>query len=525
MKKVKFFWIFSLLFFASLVVGCSNNTISEIDLFVDEVYATSVSFKDDNPEFLYKDKLTVELYKNNELVKVIDNYKKIEDLEPDTDYILKYQYNNGNEEINKELSFKTNKLEEINLYIDEVTFDSVSLSSDNPTFNFNDTMIIKLYQGDEFISEIHDLNNISDLIINTSYRIEYQYFNGNENVSKELLFNTLNHQVLSENNSFIANFYNISHIKVTVNDTVILDRDTTSEENEFKFENLNISDSIKIVVTSTDANYRPMNYLYDINLSYSQYFIDTFKFNNGYIGLNDPNTSELVFENYVVIDGKMIFIGEIEDETFMNNDKIESITFNDSFEIGKKAFYNCDNLKTLILKGDIEIGTESFANCNSLEEIDFRNCSFKVLTEEIIKMQGYDTGTNTNRSFAECENLTTVYLAVNQPLIKGMFEGCTNLTKVVNIGTIKLFPSNVFKDCVNLENVTINSECVVINSLSFENCNKIKELFIGKNCILKICAFQGCDNLVVKTDASSRPEKWYDDFCEETCEIIYNQTR
>ena len=608
MKKVKFSIIFILVFFVFLYVGCNNANTSEIDIYVDELYATSVSFKDDNPGFLYKDKLIIELYKNNELVKEIDDYKKIDDLEPsteyllifeyyngektiqkelafttkgydeitlsvadifatsvfitgnndeflykdklivnlyknnelvksisnyekinelepDTDYILEYKYNNGEEEVTKELSFKTNKLEEINLSINEVTFDSVALVNDNPSFYFYDTMIIKLYHGKEFISEIYDISNIGDLIINTSYRIEYQYFNGDEIICKELLFNTPNHKVLNEDNSFIANFNYISHIKVTVNDTVVLDRDTTSEENEFKIENINISDNVKIVVTSNDAYYQPTNYLYNINLSYSQYFIDTFIFNNGYIGLNDPNTSELVFENYVVIDGKMTFVGEIEDEIFMNNDKIESITFNSNFEIGERAFYNCDNLKTLTLKGSINIGTESFANCDSLEEIDFRNCSFKVLTDEIIGMQGYDDATSYRRSFADCKNLATIYLAVNQPLTRGMFEGCTSLSRVVNIGTIKLFPSNVFKDCTNLESVTIGSGCVAISSRSFENCNKIQELFIGKDCILKIGAFLGCDNLVIKTDASSRPEKWYDGFCEESCEIIYSQTR
>lgn len=628
MKKVKFFIIFSLIFFLALFVGCSNETISEIDFYVDEAYATSVSFKDDNPEFLYKDKLKIELYKNDEFVKIIedyrkindleplteyllkfeyyngdktiqkgvsfrtkdfdditlsvadvfatsvsiiddndtfiyinqlivnlykndefvkkiDNYKTINELEPDTEYILKYQYINGEEEVKKELSFKTNKLEEINFSIKEISFDSISLDTDNPYFYYLDTLTMKLYQGEEFISDIDDINNVNDLIINSSYRIEYQYFNGNEIVKKELLFNTPNHKVLSDDNSFIANFYYISHIKVTVNDQVVLDRDTTSKENEFKIENLNITDNIKIVVTSKDSYYQSINSLYELDLTYSQYFIDTFKYNNGYVGLNDHNINELVFEsNYVVLDGKMTFIGEIEDETFMNYDKIETIIFNDSFEIGKKAFYNCDNLKTLCLNnmtigneafadcdnlislafnGIIEFGAESFANCDNLKEIDFRNCSFKELTDEIIIMQGYDDTTKSLRVFADCKNLSTVYLAVNQPLTRGMFEGCTNLTSVVNIGTIKLFPSNVFKDCINLENVTINSGCLAINPLSFGKCNKIQELFISKDCILKICAFEGCNNLVIKTNASSRPEKWSDDFCEETCEIIYNQ--
>lgn len=609
MKKIKVFIISSFLFFLALFVGCSNDTISEIDFFVDEVYATSVSFKDDNPEFLYKDKLKIKLYKNDEFVKIIedyrkindleplteyllqfeyyngdktiqkgvsfrtkdfdditlsvvnvfatsvsiiddndtfiyknklivnlykndefvrkiDNYKTINELEPDTEYILKYQYINGEEEVKKELSFKTNKLEEINFSIKEISFDSVSLDTDNPSFYYLDTMTMKLYQGEEFISDIDNINNINDLIINSSYRIEYQYFNGNEIVKKELLFNTPNHKVLSDDNSFIANFYYISHIKITVNDTVVLDRDTTSKETEFKIENLNITDKIKIVVTSKDSYYQSINSLYELNLTYSQYFIDTFKYNNGYVGLNDHNINELVFEsNYVVLDGKMTFIGEIEDEIFMNNDKIETIIFNDSFEIGKKAFYNCDNLKSLTLNGIIEFGAESFANCDNLKEIDFRNCSFKELTDEIIIMQGYDDTTKSRRVFADCKNLSTVYLASNQPLTRGMFEGCTNLTNVVNIGTIKLFPSNVFNDCVNLENVTISSECLAINPLSFGNCNKIQELFISKDCILKICAFQGCNTLVIKTDASSRPEKWSDDFCEETCEILYNQIR
>ena len=69
MKKVKFSIIFILVFFVFLYVGCNNANTSEIDIYVDELYATSVSFKDDNPGFLYKDKLIIELYKNNELVK------------------------------------------------------------------------------------------------------------------------------------------------------------------------------------------------------------------------------------------------------------------------------------------------------------------------------------------------------------------------------------------------------------------------------------------------------------------------
>lgn len=60
---------------------------------------------------------------------------------------------------------------------------------------------------------------------------------------------------------------------------------------------------------------------------------------------------------------------KINDNAFMNNDKIESIQINYGLEtIGNKAFYDCDNLKEIVLPASLKnVGNSpAFEECNNL---------------------------------------------------------------------------------------------------------------------------------------------------------------
>lgn len=607
---MKLFKFVIFIFFFCFLIGCETIKISEIELSVNEVNATSVSIKDNNDGFLYKDQLNITLYKDNEKVKIIDNYQiiseltpdtdytlkynyfngeinvdkelsfktlkkseitlsvsevlydkvkigsnnndfyyldtlKVElyqnntlirklneystifDLEPNTEYLIKYKYYNGEEEVNKELPFKTKALEEINLNVIDVGKNNVGLGIDNQEFTYMDTLEIKLYEGDKLVKEITDYTIIEELIINTPYRIEYEYYNGIENISKELTFRTKNHSVLSEDNSISiylnGYFFYVQHVKVSVNEEVVLDIDT--EEPTLTIENLKETDKILIEADGYHFStyYKKANILYYIDLEYSKYFLETFRYDEKFYGLSDLNKKDLIFQNKVAIDGFVNTIS-IYDEAFMNNQIIESVTFESDIEVGEKAFYNCDNLKKINFNDkSVEFENEAFANCDGLEELDFRNYVFMENSD--IEQERYDTNTSSRRIFADCKSLKKVYLAVNQNLHKFMFEGCINLTEVVNIETIKVFSSGVFTGCEKLENVTINSECISIRNGAFYGCSSLKEVFVGKECRVFYGAFFNCPQLVIKTDASERPEIWLEVFEDENCEILYNQVR
>ena len=60
---------------------------------------------------------------------------------------------------------------------------------------------------------------------------------------------------------------------------------------------------------------------------------------------------------------------KINDNAFINNDKIESIQINYGIEtIGNKAFYDCDNLKEIVLPASLKnVGNSpAFEECNNL---------------------------------------------------------------------------------------------------------------------------------------------------------------
>lgn len=518
--------------------------VDEINLSIDILNATSVIIKDDNKGFLYKDGLKISLYKNNELIKDIEDYKNISNLEADTEYVLKYQYHNGLETINKEVKFKTKLIEELDLSVDEISYDYIKLKLDKQS-TYLDTLNIKVYEGDKLVLSQSNYESINDLVVNTEYKIVYEYFNGDKLVTKEIETNTKKYNVLNEDKKLVIDIMKgqISHLKVTLNDSVLFDGDTTNAK--YVIENLKMTDKIEYTINYMAAESSHTE-TYNIDLEYSSYFVETFKYHKKFYGLVNPLEKELIFNNAVVLDGNLVIINSIEKDLFMNNNTIETLKINNILNISDNAFNNCDNLKSIDFKGMLSIGKrafydcdkletinfgnsyirfneEVFSSCDSLKTVDLRNCNYnnEIIDEEAERTFSYPF----KRVFGNCENLEAVYLEPGLMPYEYMFEGCSKLNKVVNIGTLKIIPRGAFKDCVNLENVVIHSNCVIIQVEAFANCAKVKEVFIGKDCIIVKAAFAGCSELVIKTDASTRPEKWYDGFAPDDCEIKYNQTR
>ncbi len=85
------------------------------------------------------------------------------------------------------------------------------------------------------------------------------------------------------------------------------------------------------------------------------------------------------------------------------------------------------------------------------------------------------------------------------PSLSGIFEDCTQLTRVKLSEAMTSVPSFAFKDCTALETVSIPAGCKSIGRSAFENCTSLKTVTIpeydGGGMFIQGSAFKGCTAL------------------------------
>jgi len=153
-------------------------------------------------------------------------------------------------------------------------------------------------------------------------------------------------------------------------------------------------------------------------------------------------------------------VGSIGDRAF-NDIGAETITIGNSVKtIGYAAFYSCNNLKSVVIPDSVtSIGERAFTYCNGMTSISF----------------GKGLKSIGAAAFYSCSSLKEVNIPANVKTIanetsskidgeyRGVFEGCTSLTKVV-----------IGDDQKDVDLTSIGSE-------AFQGCGAITEIFIGNS--------------------------------------------
>ncbi len=170
---------------------------------------------------------------------------------------------------------------------------------------------------------------------------------------------------------------------------------------------------------------------------------------------------------------------EIEDGAFRNCGALSKINIPQTVTaIRDWSFMSCTALKNIELpKGLQTIGEATFCNCTSLREIDI---------PDSVQQIGISNG---DRQLLANDGT---------PFHWGVFEGCTDLTRVTIGSNVTTMGERTFIFCASLESVTFRgvSQLTEIGLGAFAFCTSLEQIEIPQNVtVIGNGAFQGCSAL------------------------------
>lgn len=173
----------------------------------------------------------------------------------------------------------------------------------------------------------------------------------------------------------------------------------------------------------------------------------------------------------------------IGERTFQNCTQLESVEISDSvLSIGDAAFRDCSSLKGLELPENLQtMGSYIFDSCTALESVEI-------------------PGTVTNMAyyaFVNCTSLQKITLPddLEDPLLWGMFSGCTSLTEA-DIGNLTGISMNMFEGCTSLTKVEFSDQLEAVYAFAFSGCTSLKTMSFPETLdILDVGAFDNCTAL------------------------------
>ena len=231
-------------------------------------------------------------------------------------------------------------------------------------------------------------------------------------------------------------------------------------------------------------------------------------------------------ETWYIVDGKLrayhgtdthIVIPEtvykIEDEVFMNNTNIVSVTFPAKLEsIGENAFLGCTKLSDLDFsksKHSLVFDYNVFKGCTALKEVELPAVYIDSLSDGDL--------------FEDCVNIEKVSYAEGSTRVgKGIFAGLKGLKTVVIPDSVETIEDHAFKECTNLSEITLPSQLKTIGEGAFEFCTGLTELPIPDGVtLIDDYAFYKCTNLKTQMPASLKKiGKHAFDFCTSLTDIV-----
>ena len=188
------------------------------------------------------------------------------------------------------------------------------------------------------------------------------------------------------------------------------------------------------------------------------------------------NSSEVSYEGDIVIpdevsfNGKTLKVVAIGIKSFLNSEKLTSVTFGKNVEsIEDQAFCNCINLKDINIPHNVKtLGSNSFYGCNALTRITIPKSLTKI---------DYS-------AFADCANLSEIQFEDGLKIIgENMFEGCNSLTQIVIPNSVESIENNAFRFCEKLETLIIedgDTELCIGGFQPWSGTN-VTDLYLGRN--------------------------------------------
>ena len=145
------------------------------------------------------------------------------------------------------------------------------------------------------------------------------------------------------------------------------------------------------------------------------------------------------------------------------------------------AFVGCTALSSVSIPATVrEIGNGAFGRCTTLAKVS-------ILSPELSIGMGV---------FSGCSALTTVSIA-SETVGKFAFRGCSSLSEVTMLPSVKHIADGAFYECKSLANVEIPSSVVSIGSGAFAHCTALSKVSISSEPDMGIGAFEGCSSLPV----------------------------
>ena len=139
--------------------------------------------------------------------------------------------------------------------------------------------------------------------------------------------------------------------------------------------------------------------------------------------------------------------------------------------------------------------------CTNVYPYQFYGCNCTSISSETLISTRAPNGQGAY-AFAECPNLTTVYIPNYYGINSGgyHFWKCTKLTDVYMPKT--LTGQHMFDGCTSLVRIAIPNErgtngASDLNSYGFANCTKLEKIDLGKIAKINSCEFQNCSKFNV----------------------------
>lgn len=125
-------------------------------------------------------------------------------------------------------------------------------------------------------------------------------------------------------------------------------------------------------------------------------------------------------------------------------------------------------------------------------------------------------GDSHNLETVEVEVGNAIYYSENNCIIRGesksLFLGCG---ESILPSYLTFIESCAFKGCKSIDKIVIPNGVYSIGSDVFMGCSNLDEIYIPASVTtIYSNAFLGCENITIYCEASARPEKWDDNWCD-----------
>lgn len=234
-------------------------------------------------------------------------------------------------------------------------------------------------------------------------------------------------------------------------------------------------------------------------------------------------------------------------------------------EIGAYAFFGLKIEKLILPRYLDKLGKYSFSECEQLKEVSIRKWGFvgnitileegtffgtyiqtlllpdTITTFEEKSMEGvgnylinFNLPSNLENSnnpgleyFNNNENLNEynngLYLGTNDNPYHTLIKLIdTEIEELILHEDTKIIAKYAIFDCNNLQTVILPEGLLCIDTESFWDNDNLKEIIIPETVkYINEIAFERCNNLIIKTNNASKPEKWHEKF-NGISKVIYN---